>query len=246
MYSNLTHTPAGVPLTISRITDHELESRMSRMGLFVGGEVVRLDEDVALTTVRVKGPKGEVVLSSGMGGKVVVHLDDGRMLPLMELQPGDKGHVECVNAGSALREGMEALGLKDDDPIELIRELPPMEYITVVKGRGRIRLAEGMAAKILGHMGEVECQFANAQAGIDFVVDKIIGGDRARRVIRSLDIHPGTTLCLEMVGKAPTYQMASRNRCLISSKEGLRLFLRQDQAELVIVSYDETLGQGEG
>ena len=94
MYSNLSHAPTNIPLTISRVTDEDLEALMWRMGLFVGGEITRLDEDVALKTVRVKGPKGEVVLGSGMGGKVVAHLDDGRMLPLVELQPGDKGHVE--------------------------------------------------------------------------------------------------------------------------------------------------------
>lgn len=239
MYSSLTHAPAGIPLMISRIGDDDLEARMSRMGLFVGGEITRLDEDVALKTVRVRGPKGEVVLGSGMGGKVVAHLDDGRMLPLAELEPGDKGHVECVTAGGALQEGMAALGLEDNDPIELIRVLPPMEYTAVVEGRGRIRLAEGMAAKILGRMNDVRCQFANARAGTDFVVEQIIGGNRAQRAIASLDISPGVVMRLEMVGKAPSYQMASRNRCVITSPQGLRLFLRTDQADLVVVAYDD-------
>jgi Fe2+ transport system protein FeoA len=239
MYSNLSNAPADTPLTITRIHDAELETRMARMGLFVGGEITRLDEDVALQTVRVRGPKGEVVLGGGMGGKVMVHLDDGRMLPLAELAPGDRGHVECVTAGSALREGMAALGLADDDPIELIRVLPPMEYTAVLEGRGRIRLAEGMAAKILGRMGDVPCQFANAQAGSDFVVEQIIGGHRAQRAIASLGIAPGLVMRLEMVGKAPSYQMASRNRCLVSGPEGLRLFLRQDQADLVVVSHED-------
>lgn len=239
MYSSLTHAPAGVPLTISRIGDDDLAAHMTRMGLFVDGEITRLDEDVALKTVRVRGPKGDVVLGSGMGGKVVAHLDDGRMLPLVELKPGDKGHVECVNAGEALRKGMAALGLEDDDPIELIRVLPPMEFTAVVEGRGRIRLAEGMAAKILGRMGEVRCQFANARAETDFVVEEIIGGRRARRAIESLDIRPGVVMRLEMVGKAPSYQMASRDRCVIATPEGLRLFLRRDQADMVVVAYDD-------
>jgi Fe2+ transport system protein FeoA len=239
MYAKLSHAPAGIPLLISSITDDGLESQMSRMGLFVGTEITRLDEDVAIKTVRVRGPRGEVVLGSGMGGKVIAHLDDGRMLPLTDLSPGDTGHVEYVNAGAALKKGMDALGLKEDDPIELIRILPPMEYIAVVDGKGRIRLAEGMAAKILGRMGEVECQFVNAQAGADFVVEQIIGGDRAQRAIAALDIAPGVTMRLEMVGKAPSYTMASRNRCVVTTPEGLRLFLKQDQTDLIVVAYDE-------
>jgi len=164
-----------------------------------------------------------------MGGKVLAHLDDGRMLPLVEMRPGEKGHVECVNGGDALREGMAALGLKDDDPIELIRVLPPMEFTALVTGRGR-------------RMGKVCCQFANAQAGADFTVEQIIGGSRAKRAIESLDIRPGMILRLETVGKAPSYQMAARNRCVVTSPTGLRLFLRQDQADLVVVSYDDETG----
>ena len=239
MYAKLSLAPAGIPLLISSITDDDLESQMSRMGLFVGTEITRLDKDVAIKTVRVRGPEGEVVLGSGMGGKVIAHLDDGRMLPLTDLHPGDTGHVEYVNAGPALKEGMDALGLNEDDPIELIRILPPMEYIAVVEGRGRIRLAEGMAAKILGRMGKIKCQFVNSQAGADFVVEQIIGGDRAQRAIASLDIAPGVTMRLEMVGKAPSYTMAGLNRCVITTPEGLRLFLRQDQTELIVVAYDE-------
>lgn len=239
MYTSLANAPAGVPLTITRIPDEDLEIRMGRMALFVGAEITRLDEDVALQTVRVRGPKGDVVLGGGMGGKVIAHLDDGRLLPLMEMRPGDKGHVEYVNAGAALRRGMAALGLEEDDPIELIRILPPMEYTAVVEKRGRIRLAEGMAAKILGHMGAVRCQFANAQAGQDFVVEMIIGGKRARRAISSLDIRPGSVMRLEMVGKAQTYRMPGRDRCLIATSEGLRLYLRQDQADMVVVSFDD-------
>ncbi|WP_320170489.1 ferrous iron transport protein A [Maridesulfovibrio sp.] len=239
MYSNLTHAPSGISLLISRVTDEELEMNLGRMGLFIGDEITRLDEDVALQTVRVRGPKGEVVLGGGMGGKVVAHLDDGRMVPLLEMQPGEKGHVECVTAGGPLREGMEALGIRDDDPIELVRILPPMEFTALIKGRGRVRMAEGMAAKILGHIGEMECQFANAATGADFVVDKIIGGRRAKRAISSLQIEPGIIMRLESVEKASSFHLACKDRCVISSSEGLRIFLRHDQADSIVVSYDQ-------
>lgn len=245
MYSSLTHAPTGIQLTISKINDADLEERMGRMGLFVSGTITRLDEDVAFKTVRVKGPEGEVVLGGGMGGKVVVHLDDGRMVPLLEMKPGETGHVECVNGKGPLLQGMAALGLKDDDPVELIRILPPMEFIALVEGRGRIRMAEGMAAKILGRMGEIKCQFANAQRGADFIVEQIIGGRRAQRAISSLEIKPGITLQLEAVEKAPSYQLTGLGRCVISSNEGLRLFLRHDQSDMVIVSFaDEIEGKG--
>ncbi|MBL3583078.1 FeoA family protein [Oleidesulfovibrio alaskensis] len=236
MISSLTNAPCGAGLVIQRIADPSLERRLARMGLFPSSVITRLDEEVALHTVRVRGPRGEVVLSGGMGGKVIVHLEDGRMLPLPELHVGDKGHIEAVTAGESLLAALAALGLKNDDEIELLRRLPPMEYVTVVEGRGRIRLPEGMAAKILGVMGNIECQFVNAQAGSPFLVRRILGGERAQKTIALLDIREGGTLRLESVEKAPSYRMSSGDRIIVSSHEGLRLFLRVDQADLIIVN----------
>lgn len=239
IYSSLAQAPSGILLTVTKIADKTLEAQLGRMGIFTDSSISRLDQEVDLQTVRIKGPKGEVVLGGGMGGKVVAHLDDGRILPLSEMQPGETGHIEGVTGGEALTETLAALGLKDDDEIELIRKLPPMEYVTSVEGRGRIRMPEGMAAKILGHMEELSCQFANARAATPFVVDRIIGGERARRAIDSLDIEVGTVLTLQSVEKAANIHMAGHDRVVLHSKEGLRLFLRKDQAELVIVIHED-------
>ncbi len=238
MISNLTNAPCGGPLKIQRIADVELERQLARMGLYKGNTITRLDEEISLHTVRVRGPKGDVLLSGGMGGKIVVHLNDGRMLPLPELHAGDKGHIEAVTGGDALLGALAALGLQDNDEIELIRRLPSMEYITTVEGRGRIRLPEGMAAKILGTMGSIHCQFANAQVRSPFLVTNIIGGQRAKQSINLLDIREGVTLYLEGVKEANTYKVSSAHRILISSSEGLRVFLRVDQADLILVQSD--------
>lgn len=235
MLLNLLQAPAQTPLLLVRVADPQLEGRLARMGIFPGSQVELLDEEVALHTVRVRGPKGEILLGGGMGGKVVIHLDDGGMRPLTELSPGDTGHIEAVTAGESLTETLRALGLDDGDRIEMIRALPPMEYVAEVRGRGRVRLAEGMAAKILGRMGGLECQFANAQAGKDFMVTRLLGGGRARRAIAALDISPGDVLRLEYVAKAPSYRLSGGDRVVLVSREGLRLFLRRDQAELLVV-----------
>lgn len=239
MLVNLLHAPSQTPLSVVRIAQPELEGQLARMGIFPGSRVERLDEEVALHTVRVRGPRGEVLLGGGMGGKVVVHLDDGRMLPLTELAPGDTGHIEAVTGGEGLTGTLAALGLEDGDRIEMVRAIPPMEYVAGVRGRGRVRLPEGMAAKILGRLGELECQFANAQAGADFTVTRLLGGGRARRAMTALDIVPGAVLRLDYVAKAPSYHLPGGDRIVLVSSEGLRLFLRHDQAELVVVNAPE-------
>lgn len=244
MEASLAQAPCEINLRVQRIASPQFESQLGRMGIFPGSLITRLDEEVALHTVRVRGPKGEVLLGGGMGGKVVVHLDDGRMVPLTELTPGDTGHIETVTGGESLAGTLAALGLADDDRIEMLRVIPPMEYVARLDGRGRIRLAEGMAAKILGRMGDLECQFANAQAEVPFTVTRLLGGERARRAIAALNIRIGDVLRLDHVAKAPSYRLTGGERIVVSSREGLRLFLRPDQADLVIVRWQATEGEG--
>ncbi|MGE4504875.1 MAG: ferrous iron transport protein A [Desulfovibrionaceae bacterium] len=235
MRMNLSEAPTGVPLVLTRITDPLLAERLGRMGLFPGAKVERWDAEVALHTARIRGPRGELVLGGGMGGKMVVHLDDGRMLPLSELAPGERGHLEGITGGEGLAETLRALGLQNDDAVELVRKLPPMEYVTALEGR-RVRLAEGLAAKLLGSMGSVRCQFANASAGAPFVVERMLGGERARRALGALGVAEGSTLVLVAVEPASSHGLPGGDRVVLHSGEGLRLYLRLDQAKQVIVT----------
>ena len=62
MYQPLTKAIFGAPLVIEKMADPELARRLQFMGLFVGSEIVRLDQEVLIHPVRVRGPKREVVL----------------------------------------------------------------------------------------------------------------------------------------------------------------------------------------
>lgn len=239
MFSNLAQAPTGQPLKIKKITQEQLEKNLAAMGLFPGSLVTVLDEEISLRTVRVRGPKGEVLLSGGMGGKIVAHLDDGRKVPLPELKPGEQGHIEGVTGGRGLTSALSALGLKENDRIEMVRLMPPMEYITIIEGRGRVRLAEGMASKVLGEMMGNEYQFASAQVETPFKVTRLIGGKRALRAIESLNIKPGLTLRLEAVEQAKNIGNYGLDRIVVHSSEGLRIFLRKDQAEMITVSHTD-------
>ncbi|XPV75054.1 MAG: ferrous iron transport protein A [Desulfovibrio sp.] len=239
MISSLSESPTGVDLRVEKIADIELKRNLSCMGIYLGSSLAVLDREVALQCVRIRGPQGEVVLSGGMGGKIVVHMDDGSMQPLSEMVPGAQGHIEGLTGGKTLADSLAVLGLKNDDRIEFIRSLPGMEYVVSLEGVGRIRLAEGLAAKIIGKMGDITCQFANAQSHASFEVTALIGGDRAQKALRTLGIDSGTKLVLEHVVKARSYWMSGKDRIAVITRDGLRLFLRKDQADVIIVNYDE-------
>ncbi len=231
----LTDAAIGKLLVIVEVTDPDLALRLNRMGLFEGSEIARLEQEVLAQPVRVRGPQGDAVLGGGMAMKIVVHLDDGRRLPLSEMRPGQTGHLEGLTGGPSLDKALETLGIKSDDRIEFLRKLPSMEYVAVVENVGRVRLTEGMAAKIWGGMGEKRLQFASAKVKEKFRVEEILGGTNARRMLAEKNIEPGRTLILEKVAPAQNLHAGVKNPVAISNRDGLRLFLAPDDAKSILV-----------
>jgi Fe2+ transport system protein FeoA len=170
-----------------------------------------------------------------MAMKIVVHLDDGRKMPLVEMRPGETGHIEGLTGGPELEGALKTLGLKDGDRITFVRKLPPMEYTTVIAAGGRVRLTEGMAAKIWGRMQDKPQQFVSARTGKEFHVEEIIGGSRARKMLQTLGVEPGKVLVLESVAQAQSLKMGARNPVVLSSREGLRLFLTPEDGRRILV-----------
>lgn len=235
----LTDASPGRTLIIKKMAVPELACRLRHMGLFEGSEIVRLDREVLVRPVRVRGPNGDAVLGGGMAMKIVVHLDDGRKLPLMEMAPGESGHIEGLTGGSELADTLALLQLTQGDPVSLVRQLPPMEYIAVIDGGGRIRLTEGMAAKIWGCIGAQQLQFVSARVGEPFRVIRVLGGPGALRLLERQGVGPNIHLTLEGVGQAQSIPVAVRNPIVIVSREGLRLFLTPDDGMHIFVTHKE-------
>jgi Fe2+ transport system protein FeoA len=231
----LTQADVGKPLTIHKMANPELGTRLGRMGLFEGSEILRLDQEVLVQPVRVRGPGGDAVIGGGMAMKIVVHLPDDRRLPLIEMQPRQSGHIEGLTGGVALLETLETLGLKPDDPILFIRRLPPMEYVVITEGGNRVRLTEGMAAKIWGRMGGRSMQLVSARTSEPFEATRIMGGHNARRMLRDQGIEQGAKIRLEGVARAQSLQLTTRNPVGIATRQGLRLFLEDKDANEILV-----------
>ncbi|WP_419781443.1 FeoA domain-containing protein [Maridesulfovibrio sp.] len=235
MSLTLDKAPVEKPLMLREVGIESLKTRFERMGLHIGSELEIMSEDSVQHPVRIKGPQGEVLLAAGMASKVIVHHDDGHKTPVFEMNPGEKGHIEGLIAGSHLEKSLKILGISEGDNIELIRCLPPMEYKTVVDGK-RTSLTEGMAAKLWGNCDNVPCQLATCGKRRPFEVESILGGPRAAESISSIGIKPGAKITLETVEPARSIGMNPGARIIIMTKEGLRLHLRQDQAESMVVS----------
>ena len=235
MYLTLTNAPFEKPLLLDRVVDSSLALRLRHMGIFEGTELIRLKEDVKLQPVRVRGPKGDAVIGGGMSSKIVVHLDDGRKFPLAEMKPDETGHIEGLTGGSALSAALKVLGFENNERVTLIRKLPPMEYVVFIEKKGRIRLTESMASKIWGESEGETLQFNYARKGKRFFVKLILGGQNARSMLSSRGIEPEIVLVLEGITPARTLHMGKRNPVIISTKDGLRLFLEEKDCNQIFV-----------
>ncbi len=242
MFTTFTKAPTGILLHIEQIEDKKLQSSLFRMGIVEQNTIYKMDAEADTHSVRIKTANGETILAGGMGGKIVAHLDDGRMIPLVDMKPKEHAHIETIEGGEELQAAIAALGLKNGDEFELVRLIPSMQYIAETNGR-KIKLSEGMAAKILGSMPLVSeqqpntlCQFANASANVPFTVHKIIGGKNSNKVMDSYNIKENDILTLLSVENAPVYTMSKNDKFMLATSEGLRVILEKEQADNIKVS----------
>ena len=235
MYQTLTNAPFEKSLLLVKVTDPSLALRFRHIGVFEGMELIRIKDDVKLQPIRVKGSKGDAIIGGGMSSKIIVRLDDGRKSSLAEMEPDETGYIAGLTGGSELSSALKILGFKNNERITLIRRLPPMEYIAFMKKKGKIRLTESMAAKIWGEMDKKSLQFNFAQKGKKFLVKSILGGQNAREMLRSRGIETGRVLVLEGVKPARNLYLCKHNPIVVSTKDGLRLFLKEKDCEQIFV-----------
>jgi len=234
-YLSLDRAPVSTPLKLVGATDRGLAERLAHLGLEPGARLTRLPDEVRLQPARVAGPRGQAVLSANMAGSLLVHLDDGRKLPLLDLAPGEEGHVEGLTVGGRLARAFEVLGLMENDRLRLLRRLPPMEYVVLLEGRRRARLSEGMAAKVWGQVAGRKQQLATAQSGHPFTVLEFLGGPNFAAAMAALGLAVGSSLELETVEPAQSVGQSSPAAVALATAGGLRLYLDQKSARAVLV-----------
>ena len=234
----LSQAPAGQELVLAAVRDQGLARELGRLGLSPGVALTRMeDEGGLIRPVRIRGPRGEAVLSGNMASGLVVHLDDNRIVPLLEMEPRDKGHLEGVTCspGSAMADTFKTLGLKENDTVEMLHRIPAMEYLVLVEGKKRISLSCGLAAKIWGRSQGRELQLAVAGAGKEFRVEQLLGGTPAQERIKGLGLTPGASLVLEEVRPAQAVRLAACDPVVVSTGGELRFILPPHAAAVMMV-----------
>ena len=236
MRMTLAQAPVGTSLAVSQIVDSEFASRLSRLGLYQGAKLMRLNKATAIGPAKVRGAKGDAVLSGWLAGQVVIHLDDDRRLPLLECAPGAEGHVEGVSGQAIVEESLRELGIVENDRIEFVRRMPPMNYHVLVNGREHWQLNEGLASHLLGDSASGPAQLSSAGAGEIFTVRRVLAGEDAVEALASMGIVPGSELALEKVSASQELRLSLEGAVACVTKEGVRLYLREQDAAGIYVT----------
>jgi len=241
----LNQAPFNLPLTLEAIASNVLAEQFRKLGLELHSEIIRLDETLAAQTLRVSGSNGAAVLSSGMGLKTIVHLEDDRRIPLHDMEPGEKGHLEGTTGGHEFVSSLALLGFKENDPITLIRKLPPMEYVTKIDHGMLLRLSEGDAAHILGEINGTIRQFSLAAARIDFTVRQLLGGKKATARLVNLGLSVGSILTLVEVRSTQMVKISGAHQLMITSRDGLHLHLPTSAGTAIMVRLKQQNNNGQ-
>ncbi|PID41208.1 MAG: hypothetical protein CR981_04260 [Proteobacteria bacterium] len=236
MYSSLQDAPVNTELVLVEVLRPPLAHWLQRMGLFVGGTVIRHDEEIVYHPVRVKGDRGDVVVPSGLGIKIFVHTENDEKKTLVEMLKNERGHIESMSCGRGCINALKHLGLEENSDVTFIRALPHMDYVTVIDRRERTRLSEGEAARIWGSSADsTATQFYFCRRGKPFEVQEIIGGRKIREHLKTHGVYPGCNLVLESIEQVQELHVPDTEHIIISSPGGLRLYLTLVQAGKIIV-----------
>lgn len=222
----LDQAPFDRRLEVSAIERNAQTAQLFKMGLVPRSEIIRLDKHFSIHSVHISGQCGEAVLSGIMGLKAIVQRDtDGQRVPLLEMQPGESGHIVGSTGGRELLRVMAQIGFAENDPIVLESKLPQMEYQTMLNHRTCLRLNGGDAAHILGQINGETRQFALSSEHQCFQVTKLLGGPQHVRRLRWLGIEEGSLLTLSGKRDKQRAEVAGDQQLMIVSREGLHLNL---------------------
>ena len=232
----LSEAPFNQPLELVMFSCPRLAKQLNKMGLDLHSEIIRLDETLAVQTMRIQTENGPRILSGGMGLKTVVHLDDGRRVPLHDMEAGETGHVEGATGGRDFAKSLSSLDLHENDQITLVRKLPPMEYLVTLNHTKNICLSEGDAARIIGLSNGTKSQFSLAPSRNEFVVAALLGGVKSISRLQKMGIEEGTSLTLNTVRARQTITINGEHQLMINSRDGLHLHLSYSAGKDVFVT----------
>ncbi len=225
----------GSKVVLSGIADRNLARRLKIIGVMPGCHLELFHEHVLDSSVVVRSEKGIAVLDAEMASKLMICHEDDHITPVVDMFPGENGHVYDLPAIYCLKRIMSVLGLSTGSQVFMVNRIPPFYYSIYVNSKD-IRITQGLACRIWGSIRGRECQLALASEGDEFHVQDVLGGRRVKNVIDKLGIKQNKTARVNSLilfdGDIPLGEQL----LILTTESGSRVHLNSRQASRMYVA----------
>ncbi|MEA1995641.1 MAG: FeoA family protein [Campylobacterota bacterium] len=224
-----------------KLTEVEPETKVTVEKIEAGSEAknylkdLGIEEGAGLTVVatepsRVKtGPisvkigGNDAVLGLGWADKIYIEKDTS-ILPILELEKGEKGIINRVECGKFLKDWFSQIGIEEKKEVEFLGHLPDDTLVFDIDDN-EIKLGEGQASKFLVEYENETIQVNSLKEGNSGKISRIFSGTKFTEKLKN--IMEGKTITLvrrETSAPAPVkgnYVVAKIGKQLITIGKGL-------------------------
>ncbi|MCW3129853.1 MAG: ferrous iron transport protein A [Methanophagales archaeon] len=206
----------------------EVKGHLEELGISEGTELTVVATEpvhVHVGPISLKAAGREAVVARGWADKVYVE-KEGKTLPLLRLEAGDKGTVKTIEGGKVFEDNFAELGIEKGKEIEFLRHLPDDTLVLKIDDR-EIRMGEGQASKVLVEKEGQSIQINYLRESEKAKISKVIGGTSLKEKFEQMGVVEGKVITLVRkeipapVPKRGSYVLAKIGEQLMTIGHGL-------------------------
>ena len=206
----------------------EVKGHLEELGISEGNELTVVATEpvhVHVGPISLKAAGREAVVARGWADKVYVE-KEGKTLPLLRLEAGDKGTVKTIEGGKVFEDNFAGLGIEKGKEIEFLRHLPDDTLVLKIDDR-EIRMGEGQASKVLVEKEGQSIQINYLRESEKAKISKVIGGTSLKEKFEQMGVVEGKVITLVRkeipapVPKRGSYVLAKIGEQLMTIGHGL-------------------------
>jgi len=206
----------------------EVKGHLEELGISEGTELTVVATEpvhVHVGPISLKAAGREAVVARGWADKVYVE-KEGKTLPLLRLEAGDKGTVKTIEGGKVFEDNFAELGIEKGKEIEFLRHLPDDTLVLKIDDR-EIRMGEGQASKVLVEKEGQFIQINYLRESEKAKISKVIGGTSLKEKFEQMGVVEGKVITLVRkeipapVPKRGSYVLAKIGEQLMTIGHGL-------------------------
>jgi len=206
----------------------EVKGHLEELGISEGNELTVVATEpvhVHVGPISLKAAGREAVVARGWADKVYVE-KEGKTLPLLRLEAGDKGTVKTIEGGKVFEDNFAELGIEKGKEIEFLRHLPDDTLVLKIDDR-EIRMGEGQASKVLVEKEGQSIQINYLRESEKAKISKVIGGTSLKEKFEQMGVVEGKVITLVRkeipapVPKRGSYVLAKIGEQLMTIGHGL-------------------------